>query len=244
MRGAAIAAVAVPVALWIGALVLYLVLMPFTRSALLSTASTLRVVVSALRWPLILGAGQAALVAAILLAVGVRPAHLVGSVVFTFVMAVAFVMLHQGLVALLGQGGRILSLALVVVQVVAAAVVIPAGLSSPAYTGLATVLPLSHAITGMQLLATGGSLTSVLQEALVLLVFALIGLALAIVAATRARSRDLVAETAPAPAGGDVARSATPPDAPPADGPRTPGALGGPHGTRGLTAPPPAPSGA
>ncbi|AXH34502.1 hypothetical protein DVJ78_02885 [Humibacter sp. BT305] len=235
--GAAISAVAVPVALWIGALVLYLVLMPFTWSALLSTASTLRVVVSALRWPLLLGAAQAALVAGILLAVGVHPAHLVGSVVFAFVVAVSFVMLHQGLVALLGQGGRILSLALVVVQVVAAAVVIPAGLSAPAYTGLAAVLPLSHAITGMQLLATGGSLLSVLQEALVLLVFALIGLVLALVAATRARSRDLVAETASAPVLVDAGRDASPP----ADRPQTPGARGGP---RGLTATPPAASGA
>lgn len=238
--GAAISAVAVPVALWIGALVLYLVLMPFTRSALLSTASTFRAVVSALRWPLILGVGQAALVAGILFAVGVHPAHLVGSVVFAFVMAMSFVMLHQGLVALLGQGGRILSLALVVVQVVAAAVVIPAGLSSPAYTGLASVLPLSHAITGMQLLASGGSLLSVLQEAIVLLVFALIGLALALVAATRARSRDLVTEAAPAPAVPEAGRDATPP----ADGPWTASALGGPHGTRGPTTPPPAPSGA
>lgn len=237
--GAAISAVAVPVALWIGALVLYLVLVPFTRSALLSTASTLRVVVSALRWPLLLGAAQAALVAGILLAVGVHPAHLVGSVVFAFVMAVSFVMLHQGLVALLGQGGRILSLALVVVQVVAAAVVIPAGLSAPAYTGLAAVLPLSHAIAGMQLLATGGSLLSVLQEALVLLVFALIGLVLALVAASRARSRDLVSGPVPA-APRDAERAATPP----ADGPRTPGTVVGPHGSRGLTTPPPAPSGA
>ena len=193
--GAAIAAVAVPVALWIGALVLYLVLMPFTRSALLSTASTLRVVVSALRWPLLLGVVQAVLVAAILFALGAHPAHLAGSVVFVFVMTVSFVMLHQGLVALLGQGGRILSIALVVVQVVAAAVVIPSGLSSPAYTALASVLPLSHAISGMQLLVTGGSLLGVLGDAVALAVFALLGFVLAIVAAARARSRDLVAVT-------------------------------------------------
>jgi putative membrane protein len=189
---AAIAAVAVPLALWLGAFAIYLVLAPFTRRALDSTASTFRVVVSALAPAAVLAVAQAAIVAAVLFAVGAHPAHLVGSILFSLLMSLVFVALHQGLVALCGQAGRLLSLALVVVQVAAAAVIIPNGLSSPFYTGLSTVLPLSHAITGMQTLITGGSPEVVGQAVAVLVVFGLIGLVLSLVAASRQRSRNVV----------------------------------------------------
>jgi putative membrane protein len=196
---AAIAAVAVPMALWIGAFAIYLMVTPFTRRGLASTASTFRVVVSAL-WPaVVLGLIQAAIVAIVLFFVGAHPAHVAGSILFSLFMSFAFVTLHQGLVALFGQAGRLLSLGLVVVQIAAAAVIIPNGLSSPLYTGLSTLLPLSHAITGMQALIGGGSLAVVGQEALVLLVFAAIGLALSLIAVARRRSRSLVQVVALAP---------------------------------------------
>ncbi|TAJ48391.1 MAG: hypothetical protein EPO52_09630 [Herbiconiux sp.] len=189
---AAVAAVAVPLALWVGAFAIYLLLAPFGRRELFSTASTFRVVLGSLVPAAILGLVQAAIVAIVLFFVGAQPAHVLGGILFSLVMSLAFVMLHQGLVALFGQAGRLISLALVVVQVAAAAVIVPNGLSSPLYTGLATVLPLSHAITGMQALIGGGSVALAAQEALVLIVFALIGLALTLIAVTRARSRSTV----------------------------------------------------
>ena len=190
---AAIGAVAVPLALWIGAFAIYLVLLPFTRRALASTASSFAIVLGALVPAAILAVIQAAVVALVFLVSGAQPAHVVGSILFAFVMSLAFVMLHQGLVALFGQAGRLLSLALVVVQVAAAAVILPVGLSSPLYTGLAGVLPLSHAITGMQALIGGGSLGVVVQETIVLAVVAAIGFVLALIAAVRARSRSVIA---------------------------------------------------
>lgn len=202
---AAIAAVAVPLALWIGAFAVYLLLTPFTRRALASTTSTARVVLSSLRPAVLLGLVQAAVVALVLFTVGAHPSHVVGSILFSLIMAFAFVTLHQGLIALFGQAGRMISLALIVVQVAAAAVIIPNGLSSPLYTGLSTVLPLSHAITGMQALIGGGSVTVVLQETLVLLLFAAIGFVLSIIAASRLRSRSVVVRPQPlSPASGDL----------------------------------------
>lgn len=197
---AAIGAVAVPLGLWIGAFAIYLLLVPFGRRDLASTASTFRVVVGSLVPAALLALVQAAVVAVVLLVVGAQPAHLVASIGFVFVMAIAFVMLHQGLVALFGQAGRLISLALVVVQVAAAAVIVPNGLSSPLYTGLAELLPLSHAITGMQALLGGGSGVPAVREALVLIVFAAIGLVLSLIAVTRARSRSTVIAVAAQPA--------------------------------------------
>jgi putative membrane protein len=189
---AAIAAVAVPLALWIGAFVIYLLLVPFSRRALDSTASTFRVVVSALAPAAVLAVLQAAVVVLVLIAIGAEPVNLAGSILFALLMSLTFVTLHQGLVALFGLAGRMLSLALVVVQVAAAAVIIPTGLSSPLYTGVASLLPLSHAISGMQALLGGGPAGVAAKAALVLVVFALIGLALSLVAARRQRSRDVV----------------------------------------------------
>lgn len=200
---AAIAAVAVPLALWIGAFAIYLLLLPFGRRELASTASTFRVVVGSLVPAAILGVVQAAIVAIVLFAVGAQPAHVAGSILFSLVMSLSFVMLHQGLVALFGQAGRLISLALVVVQIAAAAVIVPNGLSSPFYTGLASLLPLSHAITGMQALIGGGSVAVAAQEGALLVVFALIGLALTLIAVTRARSRSTVV-VLPAVASGPV----------------------------------------
>ncbi|WP_440709265.1 YhgE/Pip family protein [Herbiconiux sp. YIM B11900] len=202
---AAIAAVAVPLALWIGAFAIYLLLLPFGRRELASTASTFRVVVGSLVPAAILGVVQAAIVAIVLFAVGAQPALVAGGILFSLVMSLSFVMLHQGLVALFGQAGRLISLALVVVQIAAAAVIVPNGLSSPFYTGLASLLPLSHAITGMQALIGGGSAAVAAQEGALLIVFALIGLALTVIAVARARSRSTVvvlpiAASAPRPA--------------------------------------------
>ncbi|SDY73847.1 YhgE/Pip domain-containing protein [Herbiconiux ginsengi] len=194
---AAIAAVAVPLALWVGAFAIYLLLAPFGRRELASTASTFRVVIGSLAPAALLGLLQAAIVAIVLFLVGAQPAHVAGSILFSVVMSLAFVMLHQGLVALFGQAGRLISLALVVVQIAAAAVIVPNGLSSPLYTGLSSLLPLSHAITGMQALIGGGSVALAAQEAALLVVFALIGLALTLIAVTRARSRSTVPVPAP-----------------------------------------------
>ncbi|NQX34876.1 YhgE/Pip domain-containing protein [Herbiconiux sp. VKM Ac-2851] len=189
---AAIAAVVIPLALWLGAFAVYLLLAPFTRRALDSTASTFRVVVAALAPAALLGLVQAAVVAVVLFAVGVDPARLAGGILFSLLMSLVFVTLHQGLIALLGQTGRVLSIALLAVQVAAAAVIVPAGLSSSLYTGLASLLPLTNAITGLQALLSGGSLDAVLGAAMALAVFGLIGLALSLVAASRQRSRDVV----------------------------------------------------
>jgi putative membrane protein len=197
---AAIGAVAVPLALWIGAFAIYLLLAPFGRRDLVSTASTFRVVIGSLVPAAVLALVQAAVVAVVLFAVGAQPAHLAGAILFSLVMSISFVMLHQGLVALFGQAGRLISLALVVVQVAAAAVIVPNGLSSPLYTGLAELLPLSHAIAGMQALIGGGAAATAGREALVLLVFAAIGLVLSLIAVTRARSRSTVLAVAPQPA--------------------------------------------
>jgi putative membrane protein len=189
---AAIAAVVIPLALWLGAFAVYLLLAPFTRRALDSTASTFRVVMAALAPAALLGLVQAAVVAVVLFAVGVDPARLAGGILFSLLMSLVFVTLHQGLIALLGQTGRVLSIALLAVQVAAAAVIVPAGLSSSLYTGLASLLPLTNAITGLQALLSGGSLDTVLGAAVALAVFGLIGLALSVVAASRQRSRDVV----------------------------------------------------
>jgi putative membrane protein len=145
----------------------------------------------------VLGLVQAAVVAVVLFAVGADPARLAGSILFSLLMSLVFVTLHQGLIALLGQTGRVLSIALLAVQVAAAAVIIPTGLSSSLYTGLASLLPLTNAITGLQALLSGGSLDTVLGAAAALAVFGLIGLALSLVAASRQRSRDVVVVTAP-----------------------------------------------
>ena len=194
---AAIAAVAVPLALWLGAFASYLVLVPVGRKALAGRRSSPAVLLGGFVPALWIALVQWALVSVILLFTGVDPGRAAGAVGFALLASLSFTLLHQGLVALLGQAGRLISLGLLVLQLVAAAVIAPSGLSSGLYSDLAVLLPLSHAVTGMQALlmgapGAGGLPGTLVPEVVALVVTALVGFALGLVAVARRRRANAV----------------------------------------------------
>ncbi|PPF89003.1 hypothetical protein C5B96_01935 [Subtercola sp. Z020] len=186
----ATASVMVPVGLWIGAFALYLLLTPFTVQALASSASGGRVLRQSLLPALALAVVQALVVIVGLQLIGLGSANPLGGALFILGLSVAFVAMHQGLVALFGRIGRLISLTFLVLQVAAAGVLVPAALSPDWFQTVSSFLPVSAGVRGMQALLTGsGSAGALVGGAvIVLLVVAGLGIAFTLIAISRRRS--------------------------------------------------------
>ncbi|RFA07364.1 hypothetical protein B7R21_14205 [Subtercola boreus] len=187
----ATATVMIPVALWLGAFALYLLLTPFTAQALSSSAGGWRILRQSLLPALGLAVVQALAVIVGLQLIGVSSANPLGSSLFVLGLSVAFVVVHQGLIALFGRVGRMLSLAFLVLQVAAAGVLVPAALSPGWFQTLSSILPLSAAVRGMQGLLTGAGSdggAAIGGVVVTLVVVTGLGLAFTLVAISRRRS--------------------------------------------------------
>ena len=92
-----------------------------------------------------------------------------------------------GLISLFGRAGRILSLAFVSLQVVAAGVLVPAAFSPDWLGAVSSVLPLSAATQAMQGLVVGQNAQTAIGTTVMLLLTAAVGIGLTVLAGSRAR---------------------------------------------------------
>ena len=183
----AVATFLLPLALWIGALAVFLVMRPVTRRILASTAASSRVVGATLVRAGTITAAQALLLVVLLhTAVGISWAYLPATLVFTLLTAAAFTAFHYLLTIGLGRAGLIISLFLLALQIAAAGVA-PLQLLSPPFEAISPFLPLSWAVNGMQQIVTGGSAGSAIGSAVALLAFGLASVVVANLAIRRTR---------------------------------------------------------
>lgn len=183
----AVAAFAVPVSLWLGALVLSLIFPPFERRSLLSRASTARIVWKSVLPQMGFALLQVAFVALGALVAGVRVVHHTGFFALLVVSALSFVLLHQGLTAIAGRSAWLASIALLGLQIIAAGVLVPVAFLPDWVSGLGTVLPLSQSIEAAQVFLTGGQFSSGLGSLFWLGLTAVIGVMLLVIVVSRGR---------------------------------------------------------
>ncbi|PPL18964.1 YhgE/Pip family protein [Microterricola pindariensis] len=186
--GQIIGMVFVPVGLWIGALVIFLLMRPVTALALGSTASTGRIVARGLLRGFAIAAAQALVVVALLhTALGVSWAALPATLGFSLLMAAAFVAVHHFLVTAWGRTGIVVSLVLLALQLTSAGGLYPVEILAAPFQLISPILPLTWAVQGMQAIVAGVGGGAVGTAALVLAVFALLGAlgSLAVVARRR-----------------------------------------------------------
>ncbi|MEO7720612.1 MAG: YhgE/Pip family protein [Pseudolysinimonas sp.] len=183
----AVATFLLPLALWIGALAVFLVMRPVTRRILASTAASSRVVGATLVRAGAITAAQALLLVVLLhTAVGISWAFLPATLVFTLLTAAAFTAFHYLLTIGLGRAGLIISLFLLALQIAAVGVA-PLQLLSAPFQAISPYLPLSWAVNGMQQIVTGGSAASAIGSAVALLAFGLASVIVANLAIRRTR---------------------------------------------------------
>ncbi|NRQ36613.1 YhgE/Pip domain-containing protein [Nonomuraea sp. NN258] len=178
-----------PLALWVGAMIAYMVLKPLNQRRLAGTTGALRIALSGWLPALALGAAQVGVLVAVLrFALGLQAAHWAGVAGLLLLTAAAFMAVVQAVNALLGPPGRVVALALLMLQLTSAAGTYPIETSPGFFQTISPWLPMSWVVSALRRLISGGELTVVWQACGVLSAFLVLGLALTVLAVQRGRT--------------------------------------------------------
>jgi putative membrane protein len=184
----ALAAFLVPLGLWLGALAIFLVERRLSTRVLASTARSGRLLWAQLGPATLIALAQAAVLVALLhLGLGLGWSLLPVTLGFAAITAVAFTAFHFLLTALFGRAGLVISLFAVAIQITATGGLYPIQLLSEPFQAISPLLPLTHAVSGMQTIIAGAGMGPVVVAGLTLLAFGAISVLLSLVAVRRAR---------------------------------------------------------
>jgi putative membrane protein len=176
----------IPLSLWVGAMVAYMLITPMNRRALAAGASAWRIALAGWLPVVAIGVLQTvALMSVLHWAVGLQMAQAAGTVGFLCLVTACFAAIVQWLNARFGAAGRILVLALLMLQLTSAGGTYPVQTSPGFFNALHPFLPMSYVVEALRRLITGGGLGPVWQACAVLVAFTAGALALTAVAARR-----------------------------------------------------------
>ncbi|MFH8515972.1 YhgE/Pip family protein [Streptomyces gelaticus] len=176
----------IPLSLWVGAMVAYMLIQPLNRRALAAGASAWRIAFAGWLPVVAIGLLQvAALMSVLHWGLGLQMARAAGTVGFLALVTCCFAAIVQWLNARFGAAGRILVLAVLMLQLTSAGGTYPVQTSPGFFNAIHPYLPMSYIVEGLRRLITGGGLGPVWQGSAVLLAFTAGALALTAVAARR-----------------------------------------------------------
>ncbi|MFG2118542.1 YhgE/Pip family protein [Streptomyces sp. NPDC048710] len=176
----------IPLSLWVGAMVAYMLIPPLNRRALAAGSPGWRIALAG--WLPVAAVGvlqTVALMSVLHWAIGLQMARAAGTVGFLFLVAACFAAIVQWLNARFGAAGRILVLALLMLQLTSAGGTYPVQTSPGFFNALHPFLPMSYIVAALRRLITGGGLGPVWLACAVLAAFTAGALALTALAARR-----------------------------------------------------------
>ncbi|MET0426320.1 MAG: YhgE/Pip domain-containing protein, partial [Actinoplanes sp.] len=175
-------------ALWVGAMITFMVLKPLNRRYLMSEAPTPRVVLAGLLPAVAIGAAQATLLFLVVhFALGLSPVHPLTTYGLLLLAATVFAAIMQLLGAAFGPAGRILALALLMLQLTSSGGTYPVQTSPTFFQVVHPLLPMTYVVDAVRHAIDGGPSSTVVHGALLLTAYGLGALALTLLAAHRAR---------------------------------------------------------
>ncbi|MFI1399098.1 YhgE/Pip family protein [Streptomyces sp. NPDC020681] len=176
----------IPLSLWVGSMVAYMIIQPLNRRALAAGASAWRIALAGWLPVAAIGLVQvAALMSVLHWSLGLQMAHAGATVGFLALVVCCFVAIIQWLNARFGAAGRILVLAALMLQLTSAGGTYPVQTSPAFFNAIHPFLPMSYVVEALRRLITGGGLGPVWQACAVLLAFTVGALALTAVSARR-----------------------------------------------------------
>jgi len=187
--GQIVAALILPVGLWIGASAAVLLFGAIRRRLLATGIGSARLVGSALARGAVLAVGQAVLLLVLLqstLPLAWDRAAL--ALLVAAVAGVAFFAVHQLLTALFGRAGTVISIVLLGAQLVAVGGLYPIQLVSEPFQVVSPYLPLTAAVGAMQAVITGAGGGAVVGGIAVLALYAIVAFGLTVAVVARRRS--------------------------------------------------------
>ncbi|MET7474488.1 YhgE/Pip domain-containing protein [Streptomyces sp. NPDC005648] len=176
----------IPLSLWVGAMVAYMLITPMNRRALATSAPAWRIALAG--WLPVVAVGvlqTVALMSVLHWAIGLQMTRAAGTIGFLFLVAACFAAIVQWLNARFGAAGRILVLALLMLQLTSAGGTYPVQTSPEFFNAIHPFLPMSYIVEALRRLITGGGLGPVWHACVVLVAFTAGALALTAVAARR-----------------------------------------------------------
>ncbi|MFB7189928.1 YhgE/Pip family protein [Streptomyces sp. NPDC056230] len=176
----------IPLSLWVGAMVAYMLIQPLNRRALAAGASAWRIAFAGWLPVAVLGLLQvAALMSVLHWGLGLQMTRAAGTIGFLALVTCCFAAIVQWLNARFGAAGRILVLAVLMLQLTSAGGTYPVQTSPGFFNAIHPYLPMSYIVDGLRRLITGGGLGPVWQGCAVLLAFTAGALALTALSARR-----------------------------------------------------------
>ncbi|MEV0237873.1 YhgE/Pip domain-containing protein [Nonomuraea sp. NPDC050786] len=177
-----------PLSLWVGAMIAYMVLKPLNQRRLAGATGAVRIALAGWLPGAALGAAQVGVLVAVLrFGLGLEAAHWAGVVGLLLLAAAASMAVVQAVNALLGPPGRVVALALLMLQLTSAAGTYPIETSPGFFQTISPWLPMSWTVSALRRLISGGDPTVVWQACGVLSAFLVLGLALTTLAVERGR---------------------------------------------------------
>ncbi|MCX5608416.1 MULTISPECIES: YhgE/Pip domain-containing protein [unclassified Streptomyces] len=174
----------IPLSLWVGAMVAYMIIAPLNRRALAAGASPWRIALAGWLPVAGIGAAQVSLLMAVLhWGLGLEMARPALTIGFLMLVTGCFAAIVQWLNAKFGAAGRILVLAVLMLQLTSAGGTYPVQTSPGFFNAIHPYLPMSYVVESLRRLITGGDLAPVWQGCAVLVAFTAGALALTALAA-------------------------------------------------------------
>lgn len=159
-----------PLALFIGALIVWMLLTPLQTRPIVNGLGALRVVLASY-WPALLIAMCQAVVMYLVVhfGVGLQAKYALGTVAFLGLIAAAFLALIQAFNALFGVAvGRVITLAFLMLQLVSAGGIYPVETTAKPFQLIHPFDPMTYAVNGLRELIVGGAEARLWQAVLVL----------------------------------------------------------------------------
>ncbi|MFG2709564.1 YhgE/Pip family protein [Streptomyces goshikiensis] len=174
----------IPLSLWVGAMVAYMLIAPMNKRALAAGASPWRIALAGWLPVAGLGAAQVAMLMSVLhWGLGLDMARPALTIAFLMLVTACFAAIVQWLNAKFGAAGRILVLAVLMLQLTSAGGTYPVQTSPGFFNAIHPYLPMSYVVESLRKLITGGDLGPVWQGCAVLTAFTFGALALTALAA-------------------------------------------------------------
>jgi len=176
----------IPLSLWVGAMVAYMIIQPLNRRALSTGASAWRIALAGWLPVAAIGILQVgALMAVLHWGLGLEMARSAGTITFLALVTCCFASIVQWLNACFGAAGRILVLVVLMLQLTSAGGTYPVQTSPGFFGAIHPYLPMTYVVEGLRRLITGGPLGPVWLGCAVLGAFTVGALALTAFTARR-----------------------------------------------------------
>lgn len=180
----------ISLALWVGALITWLLLRPLQTRALMTSVNGFRMAWGSLNSALLLSLGQVVIMLTVMhFAIGLNPQNVLATFAFTMLAAAAFFALQQFFQVSFGSAvGKVIIIVLLMVQLASAGGTYPIQTTPAFLQAISPYMPMTYVVNGLREAITGGIETRFWTSVVVMAAIFVVSLAATSLASARKRT--------------------------------------------------------